>query len=247
MCYGVLWGWTRFMGVSRFFKNGRERALPTYKCFPSSYNHNTSTLSLSRLVRLGFLSASHIKDAGEKSPAFVQMLRLRAACLAPLTSPRRVGFSVLRWVHSGLPESPREPARNRPSHQVPAPPVAQTAALRLLPGSLRSPWSTPPVPRARINARPESSPCSYVQRAQWRRRPSVSRSISDHLFSWGYFPSLCWLAISLDSPCFSVSRISAAAHHCYHSFPWGGSLFYYCSVTEDDFRWILQTKAPVHE
>lgn len=192
ICYGVLWGWTRFLVcVGRLFKNGRERALPTYKCFPNSYNHNTSTRSLSRLARLGILSASHIKNAGEKSPAFVQMLRLRAACLAPLTSPRRVGFSVLRWVHSGLPESPRGPARSRPSHQVPAPPVAQTAALRLLPGSLRSPWSTPPVPCARINARSESSPSSYVQRAQRRRRPSVSRSISDHFYSWGYFPSLC--------------------------------------------------------
>lgn len=232
ICYGVICGWTRFlMCDGRFKKNGRERALPTYKRFPNSYNHNTSQHIHSLSHTSGspgyFKCITHKKNTGEKSPAFVQMLRLRAACLAPLTSPRPVGFSVLRWVHSGLPESPRGPARSRPSHRVPAPPVAQTAALRLLPGSLRSPWSTPPVPSARINARSESSPSSYVQRAQWRRRPSVSRSISDHFFSWAYFPILCWLAISLDSPCFSVSRISAAAHHCYHSFPWGGSLFYY--------------------
>lgn len=44
-----------------------------------------------------------------------------------------------------------------------------------------------------------------------------------------------------------MSRISAAAHHCYHSFPWGGSLFYYYSAAEDDFRWILQSKAPIHQ
>lgn len=44
-------------------------------------------------------------------------------------------------------------------------------------------------------------------------------------------------------PCFSVSRISAAVHHCYHSFSVRGvSVSPTLTVTEGGFRELLQSK-----
>lgn len=156
-----------------------------------------------------------------KFPAFVQPPRLRAACLAPLTSPRRAAASAPRWVHSGWPVSRLRPGQSPPSRQVPAPRVAQTADLRLLQGSLRSPWSAPPVPLFLDQCAILFS-VFYLQREKALRRccSSVSRNISDDLWRRLLYVQVRCCPLLPFSTFFCPSHLCSCSYSTVnHSFP----------------------------
>lgn len=193
--------------------------LPTYRCFPNSHNHNTSTLSLSRLVRVGIRKKKMLVEKTKQKPC------LRAAAAPPDCLPCALDIAAASWLLSSALSSLR--FTGVPSGTRTKPPFPSGA----------SPSGSPdggPSPPSRLASFPMIDPSRPLYTDQCTIRvlsvflcpksavKTAFFGVSEHLRSFlfmGYFPSLCCLAISLVSPCFSVSRISAAVHHCYHSFP----------------------------